>query len=989
MTHRFGPTSLAGLFLLLFPAAVFAQSEVGGASLNGTVTDASSAAVPGAQVSVSNKETGLARSTLTNDQGFFTFTRLPVGRYELKVGKQGFRPMAMTELPLTVGAVVTLDLKMEVGTTSTAVDVTGEVPIVETARSSTATSVTEKAVRDLPINGRNFLDFTVLTPGVVRDPRGGDLSFGGQRGTANSLLIDGGDSNNLFFGQGSGRAGTRNPYTFSQDAVQEFQVNTSGYAPEVGRAGGGVINVVTKSGTNALHGTAFWFFRDRELNANTFFNNAQRRVRQPYHFNQFGGNLGGPIKKDKVFFFYNYDGQRNTLPNALFFPIAVPNDPVSQQVAQQLAQFQTPYTTGLVNNIHTVKVDYLLSATQTLNVRYNLHRFTGRNFENGGPQSAAEHTGNSKNITDNLAMNYTKIVNSNMVWDSRFIFLRDNAPGEANSANPEAVIRQSGNTMITIGRNNFSPRYTNSKKYNIINTLSQTRGRHSYKYGLDLNFERIANFFPGNFSGAFTFDTLADFAARRPSAYTQGFAGAGTNGPTTYPNANELAWFVQDQWRVTSKLTLNYGVRYDLFTYAQNNIKNPDQDLAARGLDTSRFHRDRNNFAARFGFAYKLGAEGRQVLRGGYGNFYGRTASILLGTSHSQNGIQVQTYTLSALNPAQAPLLPVYPNPLTAPPALARTPDIYVVAPDYVQPLMHQWNLNYELQVAPNTAITIGYLGVRGVHLSRTRDINHFPYEPFTATYDGYSAQVGRRPATRPMRAFGRVSLFDSGGDSIYHGGFIQLTKRYGHNFQLLSSLTWSKVIDTLPDQTSVVVGNAGDDAKVAFDTLNPNGERAIGDANADYRFVLSGVWDLNYYKGSHVLAKNVIGGWQLSSILTGQSGRFFTARTNIDLNNDGNRFSDRAPGFARNTIEGPGFMSVDMRITKEIAIKERVRFRLMGEAFNLFNRANFTAFQLTPYNYTLNAATRTLVGVPTPNFLARTNTADPRILQVAARITF
>lgn len=988
MTPRFGLTSLLG-FLFLFPASVFAQSEVGGASLNGTVTDASSAAMPGVQVKLSNKDTGLVREVVTNEQGFFTFVRLPVGRYELKAEKQGFRPLQMTELPLTVGAVATLELKMEVGSTTTAVDVTGELPVVETTRSSTATAVNEKAVRDLPINGRNFLDFTVLTPGVVRDPRGGDLSFGGQRGTANSLLIDGGDSNNLFFGQSSGRAGTRNPYTFSQDAVQEFQVNTSGYAPEVGRAGGGVINVVTKSGTNELHGTAFWFFRDRYLNANTFFNNAQRRARQPYHFNQFGGNLGGPIRKDKLFFFYNYDGQRNTLPNALFFPIAVPSDAVSQQVAQQLAQFQTPYTTGLVNNIHTVKVDYLLSPSQTLNVRYNLHRFTGRNFENAGPQSALEHTGNAKNITDNLAANYTKIVNANLVWDSRFIFLRDDAPGEANSAAPEAVIRQSGNTMITIGRNNFSPRFTNSKKYNIINALSQTRGKHAYKYGLDLNFERIANFFPGNFSGAFTFDSLADFAARRASAYTQGFGGANTSGATTFPNANELAWFVQDQWRVSDRLTLNYGVRYDVFTYAQNNVKNPDQDLAARGLDTSRFNRDRNNYAGRFGFAYKVGAEGRQVVRGGYGNFYGRTASILVGTSHSQNGIQVQTYTLSAANAAQAPLLPVYPNPLSAPPPLARTPDIYVVAPDYVQPLMHQWNVNYELQVAPNTAITLGYLGVRGVHLSRTRDINHFPFEQFTGTFDGRSEAVGRRPATRPMRAFGRVSLFDSGGDSIYHGGFIQLTKRYAHNFQLLTSLTWSKVIDTLPDQTSVVVGNGGDDAKVAFDTLNPNAERAVGDANVDYRFVLSGVWDLKYYKGSNLLVKNVIDGWQLSSILSGQSGRYFTARTNIDLNNDGNRFSDRAPGFGRNSIEGPGFMSVDMRLSKEVAIRERLKFRLMGEAFNLFNRANFTALQLTPYNFTLNAATRTLAGVATPNFLARTNTADPRILQIAARITF
>ncbi len=326
-----------------------AQSEIGSASLSGTVSDPSGAVVTGAKVTVSNVATGLVRSLTTTEAGYFTFVRLPVGNYSLEVQQAGFALLKFESLPLLVGGQTNLDLKLQVTSATTSVNVNTDVPLVETTRANTATAVNERAVRDLPINGRNFLDFTVLTPGVVRDPRGGDLSFGGQRGTANSLLIDGGDSNNLFFGQSSGRAGTRNPYTFSQDAVQEFQVNTNGYAPEIGRAGGGVINVVTKSGTNALHGTAFWFFRDKALNANTFFNNAAGRARQPYHFNQFGGNIGGPIKKDKLFFFYNYDGQRNTLPNAVFFPpnVTIPTDAVSQQVAQDLRRFQTPYTARL------------------------------------------------------------------------------------------------------------------------------------------------------------------------------------------------------------------------------------------------------------------------------------------------------------------------------------------------------------------------------------------------------------------------------------------------------------------------------------------------------------------------------------------------------------------------------------------------------------------------------------------------------------------
>lgn len=983
------------LLAFLFSSMAFAQSEVGGASLNGTVTDPSGAIVAAAKLTVTNAGTGLVRTIESSDAGLYNFGRLPVGTYDLAVEAKGFKTARRTGILLAIGAVATVDVKLEVGGTQETVSVSAEVPVVETARSQTSTAVNEKAVRELPINGRNFLDFVTLTPGVTRDPRGGDLSFGGQRGTSNSLLVDGGDSNNTFFGQSAGRAGTRNPYSFSQEAVQEFQVNTSGYAAETGRAGAGVVNVVTKSGTNDYHGNVFWFFRDKAMNANTFFNNARNIIKQPYHFNQYGANLGGPVVapggfngKNKLFFFYNYEAQRNTLPNPVFYPITVPGDAVSQQVANELRQYQTPYTTGFENTIHTVRIDYNISPTQFFNVRYNNHRFDGKNFENAGNQSASERTGNSSNYTDNLAAQYTKVIGSSMVYDARFIYLRDDAPGAANSDKPEAQIRQNGTLMIAIGRNSFSPRYTNVDKVNTIHSLTYNRGKHSYKMGVDLNFERIANFFPGNFSGAYVFDTLADWANKRASAYTQGFAGSGTNGATTYPNANEVAFFVQDSWRVNDRLTLNYGGRYDLFSYQQPPVTNPDPALAALKLNTGRINKDTNNWAGRMGFAYRLGSGGKQVIRGGYGMYYGRTASILIGTAHSQNGIQVQTYTLNRANAVQAPLIPVYPAILSAPPALARTPDIYAVAPDYVQPLTHQVSMNYEVQLGKDYALTVGYLGVRGTHLSRTRDINHFPLAAETARFvDGSNITIYRRPNTRPYANFGRISLFDSGGDSIYHGGFVQVQKRFAQGFQLLANYTFSKVIDTLPDQTSVVPGNAGDDAKVAFDTLNPNADRAVGDTNVPHRFVGSGVWDLPFAKGmKHPAAKLVLGGWQLSAIVSAQSGRWLTARSNVDLNNDGNRFSDRSPGFGRNTIEGPGFASVDMRISKDIFLgNERVKLRLMGEAFNTLNRANFSAIQQTPYNY--NATTREFTRVT--NFLAPTATSDPRILQIAARFSF
>lgn len=285
------------LFLagVAFACMAAAQSEAGAGTISGSAMDPSGAAVAGARVTATSVATGFQRVAETTEGGIFTLVRLPAGVYEVTVEKQGFKTLRRSGVVVNVGSVTPLDARLEIGAVSESITVTSEVGVVETSRSQTSTVVEEKLVRDLPINGRNFLDFSTLTPGVVRDPRGGDLSFGGQRGTVNSFLIDGADSNNLFFGQSTGRQGVRNPYSVSMDAVQEFQVNTNSYAPEIGRAAAGVVNVITKSGTNELHGTGFFFYRDTNLNANNAINKANNRPRAPYKFRQFGGNLGGPL----------------------------------------------------------------------------------------------------------------------------------------------------------------------------------------------------------------------------------------------------------------------------------------------------------------------------------------------------------------------------------------------------------------------------------------------------------------------------------------------------------------------------------------------------------------------------------------------------------------------------------------------------------------------------------------------------------------------
>lgn len=974
------------LVLAFSSLAAFAQAEIGGATLNGTITDPSGAAVAGAKVTVSNKDIGLSRTTNTNESGQYVFPRLPVGNYDLSVENAGFKTAQRTGVALSVGAVATVDVALEVGGVQETVSITAEAPLVEITRSQTSATVDTRQVRDLPINGRNFLDFTILTPGVVRDPtRFGDLSFGGQRGTSNSLLIDGADSNNVFFGQTTGRSGTgRNPYSFSEDAVQEFQVNTNSYAAEIGRAGGGVINVITKSGTNNWHGTAFEFFRDKALNANSWENNRNNRPKRAYHFNQFGGNLGGPIWKNKAYFFFDYDGQRNTTPNTVFLQVPAPSDPLSQQALAMLQPYLTSYANTLNNDVYLGKADIDLTNNQRLSVRYNANRFVGQNFENSGVNSAAEHTGNSDVTTDNLAADYTFVVSPRAVFESRFAFTRDDEPGAANSSNPEAVIRQNGTTVLQIGRNNFSPRYTNVKTYQWVDSLSYVTGKHSLKFGLDTDTQRIGNYFPGNFSGSFTFNSYADFAARKPATFTQAFAGDGTPGPLSNPNVTELAFYAEDSWRITERLTLNYGLRYDLFNYANPTVSNPDPGLASLGLNTSRINLDTNNVAPRFGFAYRMNQSGTFVIRGGYGMFYGRTPTILTGTAFTQNGIQVQTYTLNAATGG----IPTYPNVLSAPPALSRRPDIFVFAPNYVQPLTEQWSFNIEHQLGNNYSVTIGYLGVKGEHLTRTHDINLFPPQPVQGTLSGQPITFLRYPGTggpaRPDSSFGRISLFDSGANSIYHGGFVQLTKRFSQGLTLQTSYTFSKVIDDKPDQTQVVVG-VDDSKQVQFPTL-PGLDRGHGNADVNHRFVFAGVYDVaSGHSWSNGFTRQLLGGWQISLISQVQSGRWFTATVNNDPNNDGDFSTDSTPSVGRNTYLGPNFMTADARVSKDIGAWERAKLRLMFEAFNLTNRANFSS--LLTGQYTFNSSTRTFT--PTTNFLTPTTTFDPRILQLSAKFMF
>ena len=1017
-------TAFAAMLLLVssFVAVLAQQSAT--ATIEGIVNDPNNAVVVGARVTARNVDTGLTREITTDASGIYRLTALQPGTYALSASATGFAENKYGNVTLTVGQKLNLDLSLRVNVSET-VTITSAVPVVETTRTNVASSVTERAVRELPVNGRNFLDFVTLTPGVVRDPRAGDLSFGGQKGTMNSIQIDGVDNNNMFFGQSLGRTGSgRAPYQFSQDAVQEFQVNTNSFSAEFGRAAGGAINVITKSGTNDFHGTAFEFFRDRILNANslrydagleTFTNGLPSlipngrvfsaaagntvtgtAVKPPYHFNQFGGNLGGPIKKDRAFFFFNYDGQRNTQPNILNSLPAADTTQASIDGRNKLLALANNYTRGFNQDVYLAKVDWQLSAENRVTFRYNRQKFTGVNLESNGANVAQEHSGNSLVTTDSFSFTLNTTFTSRLLNEFRTQVARDREPGLANSDAPEAVISNGGQAALTIGRNNFSPRETTEKKYQFIDNVSYIAGKHSLKGGLDVNMERIKNFFPGFFGAGYTFTSYANFTNNVVASFTQAFAGEGTSGATTYPNFNEFGFFAQDDWRLMKNLTLNLGLRYDIQAMKQGGAKNQSPSLAAAGIDTSKINNDYNNFAPRFGFAYNPGGSEKLVVRGGYGLFYGRTPSIALGTAHSNNGLNVISITLT--NPTGL----TYPfrfNSLADIQARGGQPaatSLFIFEPNYQQPYTMQGSLGVEYGLTKDWSVGASYLSVRGRHLQRTRDINlgtpvATPIAgatiPTFLRYPGTTSPI--RPIGKTGDLFGRIAEFESNAKSNYNGLVLQANKRLAQHYQLLFSYTYSRVNDDAPDATSVVNGNAGDDAKQAqFSTLLSD-ESGIGNSNTPHRIVASGLWDLDYFKTKGV-ARAIVGGWQLSGILQAASNLPYSARlaANVDLNNDGNRNSDRAPGYSRNSFHTGHFVSLDLRATKTFFLTEKYRLQFVGEFFNALNRINISSFNGQLYNVTgVNTAAVALTR--RNDFGNPRGASDPRIGQLALKFIF
>ncbi len=1033
--------ALALAMSLCAPAAGQSGNE---GSIEGTVADTSGAVIPGARVAARNVDTTATFRAATDERGMFRFLVVPVGRYAVSAEHNGFARLVQEPVVVSVGGRVSLRMVLDVRRREEEVMVAGGTPLVETTRTAFASTIDQRSVASLPQNGRNFLTLALLTPAIAST--GGTLNgafynVGGQI-SMNSLVVDGADHNG-FLNQPVGSA-LPNRYLVSEESIQEFRVNTVSYSAEFGRAGTAVIDVVTKSGTNQFRGSAFWYYRDRSLNATDYFDKLDGKPKAPYHSNQFGGAAGGPLSRDRLFFFASYDGQRRSepAPVRLVRPgnFTVSSNPevgkYEQTALDYLNERANPYLRTFDQNVTLGKLDWRISDSHSLTGQYNRHRLRAPNMLVGLlPQQAWEHNGTEGQVADTFNGSLTSILSSRTVNAARVSYVSTHTPQTGNTSKPEARVFQSGQPVLLVGR---LPTVADNgvSHVELADTVSLTRGKHAPKMGGSVLVERAQFLSTLNFYGAYLFNSLESFGHSlagdppRGGNYVQAFSGEGKAAIEVHPDYVELAAFAQDAWRVRPTFTLDLGVRYDVQMMRPSNVRNPAPELLAAGVDTSFIPTDSNNVAPRGGFAWSPGGHERVVVRGGYGLFYPRLAPGTAVRPFFQNGITAQTRTFYNRD------MPTYPNTKCgAPddsgavptcPALtqgAGKPMVMAIARTYEQPVVQQGSFGIEYALGRDLSVAVTYLRVQGDHLMHWQDVNLG--EPQTRTIGiGPTIALTRpsqapnlptpqplalRPGTtralsypqypktnespfRPMAAFDRVFLLETNGHSSYHGLAVQVNERWSRNFQIAGSYTFGRVIDDNPTDGALNPGTQGGDAVLLSDSGDPGLDRGPGSYGQRHRLVLHGIWALDYASGLPQPARAILSDWEVSGVMTANSGFPYSPLLNSDLNGDGNQATDRTPGLGRNMYALPASAVVDARLSRTVRFN-RVRVQVSGDAFNLFNRVNIRKVKTTQFSVSSKPADCDGAGTPclmaTSDFGRPTEAFDQRIVQISVRVSF
>lgn len=995
-------------FLLILAATVLivsscvAQDSATGA-IRGIVMDSFGDRIAHASIAAVNTATG-ARSAATSDsQGRFAIEMLSPGDYSLRVEAQGMSPEVTPQLHVSVGGISELEFRLSVAGGQEKVTVSAEPSAVQTQPAAVSTLLDERALAEMPLNGRRFPDLMLLSSNVNQDPRGlnsstnGDMAVGGIRGFQNSFLVDGGDNNNAFYAQARGRY--REPYGISTDSVQEFRVSTNSYGAELGRSGGAVVNVVTKSGSNATHGTTFYYLRDSSFGASNPFLAFKPHNRQQ----QAGSTIGGPLKRNKAFFFLGFDQHLFHEPNVIEFvngasqvipqPAIGPYTPEDYDATDQALVFATAaqlsslageYPAAQVGNTSVAKLDTNLTPSHQLALRFNLSRYWGENNVFLDPASPVTYDSISNNgqetvATETGSLSLISAVSSRWISHLRAQFSRDRQQSYSNSS--DVLVKING-LLDGMGRSNLLPRQTREHRLHLAEILNFEGTRHSFKLGGDGLLTWIYDFFPSQQSGEFLFypikvnpftfepmqaglqlTPLRAYAHEIPHYYLQRFGSVASR-----PDTNEYATFAQDALRITDHLALTLGVRWDLQTFTTAGlVANPLFPPAGK------LPYQPHNFAPRGGLAYSFGSDRPLVLRAGYGIFFVRIPQIYNSIVQTENGITDAEVFLNNSNYYDHQVFPSYPNPLVSCAVMSRscslpagftqgvTNEVSAFAPNFVTPRVQQASITIEKEIADRTTLSMSVLNVHGEHLIRALDVNLSP--PVTSTYPifdstgsifqgGYytvnsfaSWQFTRsltcpwppciNPLGRPIAQLGSINEFQSAASSYYSGATLSINRRVSHGTYLRLSYTFAHAIDD--GQDALVAGQPA----TVQNSYNPSAERGPSVTDQRQRLVVALSAEPRPFHRGHEFLGRLFNEWRFSSVVNYGSGRPVNATVAGDPNQDGNDLNDRLPGYTRNGFTGPNYATTDLRLTRRVRLNERYKLNFSADAFNLFNRDN------------------------------------------------
>ena len=922
---------LVSICLLISIAQIcFSQQNVTSGTLSGRIEDSSGAVVSGANITVTNIETNQRLTTSTDVEGRYRFPYLRTGPYAFYIEAAGFEPVTK-QFTISVGQSLELPVKLEVAGVSEQVNVgSADVPLIETVRTQVTETIRPREIAELPLNGRNYLDLALLIPGVSPTNTGSNqrfaetsavpgqgISIAGQRNLYNSFIVDGVSAND----DAADLTGTY----YSEEVIDQFQVVTSGGIAEFGRASGGVVNILTRSGTNDWRGNLYGFFRNQRLDARNPLAPTKDLLTQA----QYGATTGGPLRRDRTFLFTNFEQTRRNYSAVLTIAPAAVNTINNRLRAVNYPG--PPIETGVVpasfdTTNFFARIDHRITKRNQLNARYSLYHINAVNSRTvGGLNAVSRGTGLSDTDQTVQVSNVTTLSNRT-VNELRFQYTNSRLDAPVNDEVGPAV-NIAG--VANLGTATFSPLARDINLVEIVDNVSTQFGNHSLKAGGGFLYNRLNILFPGAFQGVYNFSSLGNFLTGNYLNYQQAFGA-----PEQFQSNPNFGVFVQDEWRARPELTFNAGLRYDL-----QFLPNP--------IET-----DTNNIAPRLGVVYAPG-DRKTVIRASAGLYYDRIPLRATSNALQRDGSK---YLVVQLAPSQ-PGAPVFPNVLSLQPSTLPTkPNITRIDPNIEVSYSHQANVQIERELPWSSVLSVGYLHVRAKHLILSRNIN-VPTVPPSA---------GIPNLGRPDPNWGNISRFESSGNSAYDGMVVSFNQRASRWSTVRVSYTLSKTID--------------DAGNFFFSTVQDNfdirGDRGLSDNDQRHRLVVSGTLDGPQDKTSG--AGPWLRGFQFGYIFTYASRLPFNVLLGTDRNFDSNN-NDRPVGVGRNTGRGFDYASLDLRVSRRFKFNERVDLQLLVEGFNVLNRANFGV-----PNNTFGSGVN-----PLPTFNKPTSAFDPRQFQFGMKVSF